>query len=317
MNIDTQALNKLKKKSLENISQKKESMHCTILLPVYNEASRIHVVKEKVQDLEHLRKISEDSFDWEIVLSDDGSTDNTAEKLDSMVKSFPLSIQEKIHYTQLPQDLQELKQQTAHEKVVCMGGGILNGLKYIEENITTQYVVYSDCDASVPLWQIGLFWEDLYDECELVIGSRREKDSLVFRDPRVLSSGKKFIHVWSQLFPEVAKVTLDVHGALHFIRSDKVAELVQWLEENEIYNVAFKLGWSIYAIQNSFTVKARGMIFIDDYDGSHFGGTDARERLKPHAGILLKLVSFSQNMSLKDQLKDMNTEELVDYLMAQ
>lgn len=131
----------------------KISEKVSILVPVYN-------IENKIKDnILYLKKsVSSFLLDYEIVLSDDGSKDNTLSKLIELEKE--------------------------HDNIIVVYSEINQGkghaLKRASEKASGEYIVFCDGDMEIEPRHIELFFEIMQKEnADVVIGSKRHKDSKV------------------------------------------------------------------------------------------------------------------------------------------
>ena len=122
-------------------------MKITLILPIYNESGLIKETLNKLEDF-----VSKDKNNWEIILVNDGSTDNTLNILKQQKKSFFKII--------------------SYKENKGKGFAIKTGVKYA----TGEYICFTDSDLAYSfehLNQIIFFLEKF----PIVIGSREVKGS--------------------------------------------------------------------------------------------------------------------------------------------
>lgn len=132
------------------------STHLTVLIPNYNEKGN---VERGVID-EVLSYLKKQSYTWELLISDDGSTDNS------------LALLEK--YTQLDNRIRILKNEHAG-KPYALRSGI--------NQAVGKYVILTDMDQSTPIKELAKLMPWTEQGYEVVIGSRgaRRTDSSFIR----------------------------------------------------------------------------------------------------------------------------------------
>ena len=122
-------------------------MKLSIIIPCYNEskdiAKNIDIVKEYLQSK---------SFDYELILVNDGSKDNTKEEIESIPDVLALS----------------------YDKNRGKGGAV----KYGIENASGDYVLFMDADLSTDISAIDQIVE-LAPNYDFIIGSRHAKGSVI------------------------------------------------------------------------------------------------------------------------------------------
>ena len=122
-------------------------MKLSIVIPCYNEAKDIASNVEKVKNY-----LSDKKIDYELLLVNDGSKDNTKEVIESIPGVKALS----------------------YEKNRGKGGAV----KYGIENSTGDYVLFMDADLSTDISAIEKVVE-LASSYDVIIGSRHAKDSVI------------------------------------------------------------------------------------------------------------------------------------------
>jgi len=116
----------------------------SIIIPVYNEAELIGSTLEHVRDY-----CKQQSYDYEIIVVDDGSTDETKEK----ITSFLSHEQQKIHLLE-------------NERNLGKGAAIRRGVLASSKN----WVLYLDADLSLPIEYLDAFLS--HAESDIIIGSK-------------------------------------------------------------------------------------------------------------------------------------------------
>lgn len=123
----------------------------SIIIPAFNEEKRI---PDTLLNL--LNYLSAKSYNWEIILVDDGSTDKTSEIAKEIIKNNSLTV---------------IKNHLNQGKGYSVKRGVLSSMGKV--------ILFSDTDLSVPIEELDkmLLWIDRgYD---IVIGSKRLPDSII------------------------------------------------------------------------------------------------------------------------------------------
>jgi glycosyltransferase involved in cell wall biosynthesis len=164
----------------------------SVVLPVYNEEEAIgEVLEETISTLEGT------SYDWEIIVVDDGSKDRTAE----IVASFP--------------------QATLLRHPHNMGGGRARntGIKAASGEV----VVIADGDGTYPLRDIPRLVEELKD-CDMVVGARKKEAGTL----KFLRVPVKFLIRKLAEFISGSKIP-DLNSGMRAIRRDAVSPYLRML----------------------------------------------------------------------------------------
>jgi dolichyl-phosphate beta-glucosyltransferase len=125
------------------------AVHLSFIIPAYNESRRIGETLRTTRDY-----LSQQDYDWEIIVVDDGSADGTA---DFVRKGFP--------------GVRLLAYTPNHGK----GHAVRTGMLAAQGD----YRVFSDADGSTPVEELEKLWPRFEDGADVVIGSRTVPDAEV------------------------------------------------------------------------------------------------------------------------------------------
>lgn len=123
----------------------------SVVIPAFNEEKRIGKILEAAKNY-----LASQSFDYEIIIVDDGSTDATAKVANSLAKDF--------------KNFFIIKNETNQGKGAAVKKGMLKA-----QGI---YRLFADADDSTPFGEFAKFLPWL-EKFEVIIGSRAIKDSQV------------------------------------------------------------------------------------------------------------------------------------------
>jgi len=130
-----------------------EAPFLSIVISAYNEANRIGATLLGIYDY-----MASKNYEYEIILIDDGSTDMTCDVAGKSILA-----------------------QNGHLRIICneknMGKGysVTRGMK----NSAGEYVLFTDADLSTPISEIEKLFKAIKNGCDIAIGSRAVKSSLV------------------------------------------------------------------------------------------------------------------------------------------
>lgn len=123
-------------------------MHLSIVIPAFNEQDRI------VDTLDHLTGyLSQQDYDWEIIVVDDGSSDATIETVENKNATNTRVI--------------------AYQPNRGKGHAVRTGM----QKAIGDYRIFYDADASTPIDQVEKLWPLFDQDVDIVIGSRSMKES--------------------------------------------------------------------------------------------------------------------------------------------
>ncbi len=123
----------------------KEKIHLSVVIPAYNEGENIkrgvlHSVNE------YLKK---QDYSWEVIIVDDGSTDNTVKKVEEFIKT-------------------RKEFRLLEESHRGKGGTVITGILASKG----EYVIFSDMDQATPIDQVKKVLNKFEEGYDVVIGSR-------------------------------------------------------------------------------------------------------------------------------------------------
>jgi len=133
------------------------SPHLSIVIPAYNEEKRILDSLVRIADY-----LSEQSYTYEALVSDDGSTDHTLDVAETFASSHPW--------------LRTLRHAHNRGKGYAVRRGILEA--------AGEHILICDADLATPIEELDAFWSHLAEGADIVIASRPLREShLVRRQP--------------------------------------------------------------------------------------------------------------------------------------
>lgn len=203
-------------------------MKLSIVVPCYNESKDIAKNSEIIKN--YLQSIKQD---YELILVNDGSKDNTKEVIEAIPGVKALS----------------------YEPNRGKGGAV----KYGIENATGDYVLFMDADLSTDLEAIDKFIK-LAPNYDMVIGSRHAKDSVIKKKQPAL---RVFIgwccrKLVNMKFHFKYK---DTQCGFKAMRTDIAKKIVA---KQVVNNFAFDVEYLYIAKLNNLSIYEMGVIWADD-----------------------------------------------------
>lgn len=148
-------------------------MHLSVVIPVYNEEERIGKTLDRA-----LSYLNSSNYTYEIIVVNDGSTDNTAR----IVRKF----------TERSKDVIFLESTINHGKGFSVRKGMLAA--------RGRYVLFSDADLSTPIEEVEKLQKWLEKGYDIVIGSRGLRESEIqIRQPWYREGMGKIFNLLVQL----------------------------------------------------------------------------------------------------------------------
>lgn len=298
--------------ALENMSRLSSPVSVSVVIPAYNESGRISSLGSKIEDLKAVHDASDGLIVPNLIVIDEGSTDNTFE----VATEYPVDPVVGLQVTRIPDSLLSYRRANENQKLVQMGAAIATGLEAVTQARVGDYIVYTDFDNSVPLWELGNALPYMLNGTDLLIGSRRKPGSVVVRNPQVAQYGSQYIKVWSDLFPDVAKVTDDTNGAFHVWRHDRVLPVVEQIHRHKAYSPAVKTLYIHWALELGYKVDSMGITFQDVSEGSKFAGDNADGRLGVYVRLVRHMLPHSNNSSLVRTIDGMSDNQLREFVSS-
>ena len=203
-------------------------MKLSIIIPCYNEskdiANNVEIVKNYLLD---------NKIDYELILVNDGSKDNTKEVIEAIPGVVPVS----------------------YDNNRGKGGAVKEGINHA----TGDYVLFMDADLSTDISAIKKVIEEA-PACDLLIGSRHAKDSVIKKKQPLL---RVFIgwccrQLVNMKFHTKLKDTQCGFKAMRIDVAKKIAE------KQLIDQFAFDVEYIYIAKLNNLTMKEIGVTWSDD-----------------------------------------------------
>lgn len=259
-------VNNRKEAAYSKIKKYNNPILLDILIPVYNESKRMGCLREKLEELNSIQKLNK-NISFRVILADDGSNDGTVKLVSEIIEKYP---QIPVVMSEISVRLRVAKKQ--QPLAICMGAAMIAGYnKALSLEPTSDYIVYTDFDFSVPMWQIGDMLSAMEKRVDVIQGSRRIRDALVLKSGKIDLLGKEFIKKWKEIFPEVAKKITDTNGPLRACKTNKLSKTIRVLDKLQVYSTAFKVVSLVHLVGiRGLSYEEVGLIFLDQEFGSHF-----------------------------------------------
>lgn len=145
--------------------------YVSVIIPAFNEATRIISTLEGV-----VKHLSDKTYEWEVIVIDDGSTDDTAKLVGDWSQTYPT-----------------VRLETADHR--GKGWAVRRGML----SATGAYRFMCDADLAMPIQLLDRFLEHMDAGYQIVIGSREAGGARRFNEPT-------YRHVMGRVFNWVIKL---------------------------------------------------------------------------------------------------------------
>ncbi len=222
-----------------------EPLFVSVIFAVYKEHNRIKKNSEhphgedfllkKVNQMEWLFK-DQPNINWELIIVDDGCPENSGKIAQSIIDKNNLN--DNVHVLYLSDAIEKSLPPARSINATSdsqKGGSIVYGMWHAvqKKRAGKHVVVYTDADLSTQLGQLMLLTDPIVNEGKLaVIGSRREKKSVVIKKGTRNDRGKMFIYLWKRLIPNLGDI-IDTQCGFKAFKAEIVPEIIDELIEKK------------------------------------------------------------------------------------
>lgn len=211
----------------------------SIVIPAYNEESRIELTLSEI-----VRHLNTKDYQWEILISNDGSTDRTQSVVYHLIETWdaPLRLLNLSHRGK--------------------GWAVRHGMLAA----TGEYRFMADADLAMPIEQLDMFLNHMKMGYDIVIGSRQVSGSKRYREP-VLRHCMGRIFNWAVKILAIGEFQ-DTQCGFKCFRSDIVETLFHSQQINgfgfdpEVLYIAKQLGLSVLEIPITWTHQSSSKVRI-------------------------------------------------------
>ncbi|MEA1909727.1 MAG: dolichyl-phosphate beta-glucosyltransferase [Patescibacteria group bacterium] len=230
----------------ENQNQKNPKL--TVIIPTFNESNRITETLESVREF-----LITQSYDHEVIIVDDGSVDDTVEKIKE--------------YTQEDANFKIITYQPNKGKGNAVKTGVLNA--------KGEYVVYMDADNSTKISEVDKLWPHTKDY-DVVFGSRHHPEATIhIRQAihRIILSRLSNLLIRVLLLPNI----YDTQCGFKLFKTD-VAKKV--FSKNRLNRFGFDFEVLAMSRNMGYKIKEVGVDWYNDSDSKVRAGREALRTLK-------------------------------------
>lgn len=212
----------------------RKSSHClSVIVPAYNEQKRIIHTLPKL-----LREVERRFFDFEIIVVDDGSNDDTAK----IVKNFT-AINKKVRLI-------------SYRHNMGKGHAVRTGVLAAKKD----YVLYCDADLSTPFREVRKLLKAIDDGCDIAIGSRARKDT------RILKRQPIYRVLMGKTFNKIVKLFAfsGINDTQCGFKCFKAPIAIDIFRDCYIDGFSFDVEMLYIAKKRGFSVKEIGVLWTND-----------------------------------------------------
>ncbi len=202
----------------------------SIVIPAYNEEKRLGKTIERI--LDYLKK---NDFDYELIVVDDGSRDNTV----GIARKFG--------------EVKVVKNDKNRGKGYTVKNGIMNSTK--------EFVLFSDADLSTPIEELNKFLPFVQDY-NIIIGSRRMKESNI-------KVKQPFYRSWAgKIFPIIVNILIagDIRDTQCGFKLFNTETAKRLFSIQKISGFSFDAEILYLAKKTGYRIKEIPVIWINDTD---------------------------------------------------
>ena len=163
------------------------------------------------------------------------------------------------------------------ERRSVKGGAVLYGMqRSLQLDPDCRHVIVdNDADLSILPEQLGLLLDGIVnDGLGVVVGSRRERDSVALIGESRDARGTLFIGLWQYLLPALAERVVDTNRAFKAFDADALAQII---DDVEIYTFPYQIEILQAAISRGVSLAPRGIAYIDSEAASTQHGESITE----------------------------------------
>ena len=210
--------------------------HLSVVVPAYNEATRILATLDAV-----VAHLSAKPFPWELIVVDDGSSDGTADLVESWASGEP-----RVRVESIPH--------------AGKGGAVRSGMLAA----TGRLRFMCDADLAMPIAHLDDFLLRIYDGYDVVIGSREAEGARRFDEPALRHVMGRVFN-WSVKAIAVPRIQ-DTQCGFKCFRADAAEDLfrLQRVEgfgfDVEILHLAFKRGYRVHELPIDWRYQAESKV---------------------------------------------------------
>ncbi|MFH1745266.1 MAG: dolichyl-phosphate beta-glucosyltransferase, partial [bacterium] len=204
-------------------------MHLSVIVPVYNEEKNLANSIHEFTEFLRTKK-----YTWEIIIVNDGSTDNTEKIVEDLKRSIP--------------NLRFINNKTNRGKGAAVRQGFLEG--------RGDFRLFLDADNATTIDHVDKIWPMLENGCAVVMGSRNKKDAPGARQEIKQNILKRFLGITGNKIIQTATIRgiRDTQCGFKAFTADTInkimpkAEINRWAFDVEFLTIAKKLNLKIGVI---------------------------------------------------------------------
>lgn len=232
-------------------------MHLSVIIPAYNEARRITDTLISIRDY-----LSREPYDWEVLVMNDGSTDNTAE----IVRSFG---------TQNPK-FRLVDNRKNHGKGYVVKQGILE--------TKGDFRLFTDADNSTTIDHVEKFWPYFKEGYDVIIASIAAKGATLAHSEKFYKRWfGKFGNLWIQLWllPGIWDTRRGFKMFTKKAAENIFSKVIEqgWTFDDEALAIARKLNYKIKEVPIHWVNNPESKVKLRDYPKSLLGTLKIRWNL--------------------------------------
>lgn len=224
-------------------------MHLSVVIPAYNEAKRITNTLFSIKDY-----LYRESYDWEVLIVNDGSKDNTAEIVNNFVKQNP--------------SFKLIDNKKNHGKGYAVRQGMLEA--------KGEYRLFTDADNSTAIDHVERFWSYFKQGYDVVIASIAVRGATLAHSEKFYKRwfgklGNLWIQAW--LLPGIWDSRRGFKIFTKKAAEDIFSKVIEtgWTFDDEALAIARKLNYKIKEVPVHWVNDFDSKVKLRDYPKSFVG----------------------------------------------
>jgi len=203
-------------------------------------------------------------IDWTLYAVDDGCPKNSGKIAQKIVAKHPLGKKVRVYFLDehVPATEGPLTRLASANDSRKGGAIILGALKAIEDGM--EAIIYTDADNSVHLGQIGILLEKFDGGFKVVLGNRKDPDSILVKQENRWGIGIKLLRHMQRMVGHsiFSQDILDTQAAFKLYESQLLKEIIK---DPAVFDFSFDSDWISAVLASNIPFAKVPFAFIDSF----------------------------------------------------